>query len=158
VIFTIAATLTGGSKRTEEFATKHRKPCLHLPRHSSSYEPTALILQRFVEANGVLVLNAAGTRASKEPAIWKFAYETLENAFFLGASASRHARRTGRGIKCHLKNISYAPSGYKRRSLRAVRQPRSSPLEICLICRYKRRSFLPRKQIPDPAFENLCEV
>jgi hypothetical protein len=82
VIFTIAATLTGGSKRTEEFATKHRKPCLHLPRHSSSYEPTALILQRFVEANGVQVLNVAGTRASKEPDVWKFAYETLENAFF----------------------------------------------------------------------------
>jgi len=82
VIFTIAATLTGGSKRTEEFAKKHRKPCLHLPRHTSIYEPTALILHRFVEANGILVLNVAGTRGSKEPDVWQFAYETLEAAFF----------------------------------------------------------------------------
>ena len=82
VIFTIASTLTGGSKRTAEFAAKHRKPFLHLPRHSSSYEPPALVLQRFVEANNVAVLNVAGTRASKEPEVWKFAYETLEAAFF----------------------------------------------------------------------------
>ena len=82
VIFTIAPTLTGGSKRTAEFAAKHRKPWIHLPRHSSSYESTALILQRFVEEHGVQVLNVAGTRGSKEPDVWKFAYETLENAFF----------------------------------------------------------------------------
>ena len=84
VIFTIASTLTGGSKRTAEFAAKHHKPFLHLPRHSSSYEPPALILQRFVEDNCVRVLNVAGTRASKEPEVWKFAYETLEAAFFWG--------------------------------------------------------------------------
>ena len=81
VIFTIAPTLTGGSKRTAEFAAKHRKPCLHLPRHLSSYEP-ALVLQRFIEENSVQVLNVAGTRGSKEPDVWRFAYETLEAAFF----------------------------------------------------------------------------
>ena len=83
VIFTIAATLTGGSKRTEEFAAKHRKPCLHLPRQGGSYEPVQ-VLQRFVEANSVAVLNVAGTRGSKEPDVWKFAYEALEAAFFYG--------------------------------------------------------------------------
>ena len=82
VIFTIASTLTGGSKRTAEFAAKHCQPFLHLPRHSSSYEPPALILQRFIQENGVRVLNVAGTRASKEPDVWRFAYETLEAAFF----------------------------------------------------------------------------
>lgn len=82
VIFTIASTLSGGSKRTAEFAAKHRKPFLHLPGHSSNYDPPALILQRFIEKNGVRVLNVAGTRASKEPEVWRFAYETLEAAFF----------------------------------------------------------------------------
>ena len=82
VHYTNASTLTGGSKRTAEYATKHRKPCLHLPRHTSSYEPPALILQRFVEENSVQVLNVAGTRGSKEPDVWRFAYETLEAAFF----------------------------------------------------------------------------
>lgn len=82
VIFTLAPTLTGGSKRTAEFAEKHRKPFLHLPRHLSSYEPPALVLQRFVAQNSVRVLNVAGTRGSKEPDVWRFAYETLEAAFF----------------------------------------------------------------------------
>ena len=82
VIFTIASTLTGGSKRTAEFAAKHRKPWIHLPRHSSSYESPALVLQQFVEENSVRVLNVAGTRGSKEPEVWQFAYETLEAAFF----------------------------------------------------------------------------
>jgi hypothetical protein len=82
VIFTLAATLTGGSKRTAEFAEKHRKPWIHLARQEASYESPALMLQRFVEENGVQVLNVAGTRGSKEPDVWKFAYETLEAAFF----------------------------------------------------------------------------
>jgi hypothetical protein len=82
VIFTLAPTLTGGSKRTAEFAEKHRKHWIHLARRSSNYESPALMLQRFVEENGVQVLNVAGTRGSKEPDVWQFAYETLEAAFF----------------------------------------------------------------------------
>ena len=82
VIFTLAPTLTGGSKRTAEFAIKHRKPCLHLPKHSSSYGSPARLLQQFVEENSVQVLNVAGTRGSKEPDVWRFAYDTLEAAFF----------------------------------------------------------------------------
>jgi hypothetical protein len=82
VIFTIAPTLTGGSKRTAEFAEKNRKPWIHLAQRSSSHESPALMLQRFVEENGVQILNVAGTRGSKEPDVWQFAYETLEAAFF----------------------------------------------------------------------------
>lgn len=82
VIFTLSPTLTGGSKRTAEFAEKHRKPWIHLAQRSSSYESPALILQQFVEEHGVQILNVAGTRGSKEPDVWQFAYETLEAAFF----------------------------------------------------------------------------
>ena len=82
VIFTLASTLTGGSKRTAEFAEKHRKPWIHLAQRSANYESPTLMLQRFLEENGVQVLNVAGTRGSKEPDVWQFAYETLEAAFF----------------------------------------------------------------------------
>lgn len=85
VIFTMAGHLSGGSKRTAEFAAKHRKPCLHLPRHGGSHEPV-LTLQRFVEANNVAVLNVAGSRASKEPELWKWAFETLEAAVLHGSA------------------------------------------------------------------------
>ena len=35
VIFTIKATLTGGSRKTAEFAENHCKPCLHLSAETS---------------------------------------------------------------------------------------------------------------------------
>ena len=82
VIFTISGKLSGGSKRTAEFATKHRKPSIHLARQAATYQDPALILHRFAEENGVQVLNVAGTRASKEPDVGRFACETLQNAFF----------------------------------------------------------------------------
>jgi hypothetical protein len=82
VIFTITCELSGGSKRTAEFATKHQKPCIHVARRAATYEDPALILQRFVEENGIRILNVAGTRASKEPDVWRFTIETLEAAFF----------------------------------------------------------------------------
>jgi hypothetical protein len=82
VIFTIASKLSGGSKRTAEFAAKHRKPWIHLPRRASTYEDPALLLQRFVDEHEIRILNVAGTRGSKEPEVWRFAFETLEAAFF----------------------------------------------------------------------------
>jgi hypothetical protein len=82
VIFTISSQLSGGSKRTAEFAAKHRKPWVHLPQRAASYEDPALLLQRFVDENEIRVLNVAGTRGSKEPDIWRFTFETLEEAFF----------------------------------------------------------------------------
>jgi hypothetical protein len=81
VIFTLASQLSGGSKRTAEFAAKHRKPWIHLARQAATYEDPALILQRFVRDNSVGVLNVAGTRGSKEPDVWQFTYEALEVAF-----------------------------------------------------------------------------
>jgi hypothetical protein len=82
VIFTLSSQLSGGSKRTAEFAEKHRKPWIHLARQAATYEEPALVLQRFVQKHNARILNVAGTRASKEPDVWKFAYETLEAAFF----------------------------------------------------------------------------
>jgi hypothetical protein len=82
VIFTIARELSGGSMRTAVFAAKHRKPRIHLAQRALGYEDPALILQRFVEENGIRVLNVAGTRGSKEPDVWQFTFQTLEAAFF----------------------------------------------------------------------------
>jgi hypothetical protein len=82
VIFTLSSQLSGGSKRTAEFAEKHRKPWIHVSRQAASYEGPALVLQRFVQKHNARILNVAGTRASKEPEVWRFAYETLGATFF----------------------------------------------------------------------------
>jgi hypothetical protein len=78
-IISIAANLTGGSKRTTELARKHKKPCVHISkaRHGDAAES----LRRFIEKHGIKILNVAGSRASKEPEVAAFVREVLERAF-----------------------------------------------------------------------------
>jgi Circularly permutated YpsA SLOG family len=79
VIFTMGKELTGGSKRTAEFASKHGKPMMHL-YPGAGYGIEKLLVE-FVSQNSILTLNVAGTRGSKEPEVYRFALETLQAAF-----------------------------------------------------------------------------
>ena len=74
-IFTMRATLTGVSKLSAEFATKHGKPWLHLARAAGS-DPERR-LREFLDPHAVKVLNAAGSRASKEPEVAAFTAAVL---------------------------------------------------------------------------------
>ena len=66
VVFSIESTLTGGSKKTVEFARQHNKPCLHLCAADINIAES---LKAFVEEHSVKVLNVAGPRASNEPGV-----------------------------------------------------------------------------------------
>ena len=81
VVFTLSKEATGGSLRTINFSLKHKKPCLHLSPCSAGFAP-ALLLQRFVAEHGIKRLNVAGSRESKEPGVWKWTYQMIEDAFF----------------------------------------------------------------------------
>lgn len=83
VIFTMLPELTGGSKRTAGFAAKHRKPCLHLNARET-VENCAQRLTEFLHANRIRVLNVAGSRGSKEPAVGVFVRVVLEAAVTAG--------------------------------------------------------------------------
>ena len=78
VIFTLAAVLTGGSRRTAEFAARYSRPWLHL-HPATKVEPAAL-LANFLRQHGVRVLNVAGSRASKEPTVGDFVHIVLTAA------------------------------------------------------------------------------
>ena len=75
VLFSINVTLSGGSKRTMEFARKHGKPHLHL---CAGNDTSADNLRAFFECHDVKVLNAAGPRASTEPNIGQFVIALLD--------------------------------------------------------------------------------
>ena len=66
-IFSLAPTLTGGSKKTVAFTIKHRKPWIHIHR-GGPYEPADLLLH-FISDHRIKILNVARSRASKEPEI-----------------------------------------------------------------------------------------
>jgi hypothetical protein len=76
VLFSIDPILSGGSRKTVEFARKHNKPCLHL--HSRQRD-AAERFASFLEDNEVHMLNVAGPRASKEPNVAQFVRETLDS-------------------------------------------------------------------------------
>ena len=78
VLFSIQSALTGGSKKTVEFARKHKKPNLHL---CAAGKAAAEKLRAFVEEHRVKVLNVAGPRASKEPGVGEFVIKILGEAF-----------------------------------------------------------------------------
>jgi hypothetical protein len=78
--------LSGGSKKTAEFAGEHKKPCLHLCARDKS---VAERLKAFIEEHRVKILNVAGPRASKEPGLGEFVAGMLEEVF------GRMARVTG---------------------------------------------------------------
>jgi hypothetical protein len=86
VIFTIAAKLAGGSKRTADFAKKHGKPLLHVS-YAGSYECPGERLAAFVREQNIKKLNVAGSRGSKEPKVASFVKEALEEAFYPKAEA-----------------------------------------------------------------------
>jgi hypothetical protein len=75
VLFSIEPTLSGGSKKTMEFARKHKKPRLHL--HPGISE-AADKLRVFVQENSVKILNVAGPRASTEPKLGQFVMALLD--------------------------------------------------------------------------------
>jgi Circularly permutated YpsA SLOG family len=79
VIFSISAALTGGSRKTIDFAIKHNKPWLHL--HQGGVSPHVALL-KFIREHKVATLDVAGPRASKEPEVGGFVKTVLEASFF----------------------------------------------------------------------------
>jgi hypothetical protein len=69
IVFSIEPMLKGGSKKTIEFAKKHKRPVIHISRKTG--QPTEKLLE-FIRTNRIRILNVAGPRESKEPEIGEF--------------------------------------------------------------------------------------
>ncbi len=78
-VISIAAELTGGSAKTVRLAEKHGKPCVHLSKDRDGVKAPEL-LAKFIEQYRIKILNVAGPRASKEPAVGGFVGELLVKA------------------------------------------------------------------------------
>jgi len=78
VIFTMTEEMSGGSRRTANFAKKLGKPCFHFkPRVDPKY------LARFLARHQVVVLNIAGSRESGAAGIGEMVAKALEQALAL---------------------------------------------------------------------------
>jgi hypothetical protein len=75
VIFALEPVLTGGTRKTAEFARSLSKPLIVLT--SADGESATSMLCQWIAANAIQTLNVAGPRASKEPAVYTFASRVL---------------------------------------------------------------------------------
>ena len=78
VLFSLNPVLSGGSKKTIEFARKHKRPHMHLCAGDNVIPDK---LKTFSEEHHVQILNVAGPRASKEPGVAEFVMTVLDKAF-----------------------------------------------------------------------------
>lgn len=75
----IEGAITGGTKKTAEFARLHDKPCVFVVVSLDVINPTHLgMTLRFLAENQVRVLNVAGPRESKQPGIQEAARKFME--------------------------------------------------------------------------------
>ena len=72
--------LTGGSSLTRKVAKKHDRPWLHLDMDKLSVSDASKTTASWIGRNNVQVLNVAGSRASKDPEIYKTTVEILKTA------------------------------------------------------------------------------
>jgi len=94
VILSLAAALTGGSRRTAELARQYARPWLHLARDGPPCDGGQR-LRQFVREHEIRVLNVAGPRASAEPAVAEFVKAMLDVAFVLPARTGRASGEHG---------------------------------------------------------------
>ena len=76
--------LTGGSEYTREMALKHKRPWLHIDLNQKAAFQAANAINQWILQNEIEILNVAGPRASKDPDIYKDAFNILESAYYLG--------------------------------------------------------------------------
>ena len=70
--------LTGGSRLTQEFAENQKKPCLHIDLSEEMIYTAAFRIIECINEHRVEVINVAGPRASKDPAIYQKVLTTIE--------------------------------------------------------------------------------
>jgi hypothetical protein len=86
VVFTLAAKITGGSKKTVAFARGQDKPWIHLHRGLLAVSEK---LVNFLGKHGVRRLNIAGSRESEEPGIYDWVAEQIRKASDLAEKRER---------------------------------------------------------------------
>lgn len=88
VVFSISPTLTGGTKKTFFLANLRGKPVLRLAKDGGGRFPHLDLLE-FIERHHVKVMNVAGPRSSKEPEVYSFVKEVLQNALLTKPSPDK---------------------------------------------------------------------
>lgn len=76
--------LEGGTRQTMDYCVEHGKPFELVDATRAKPQEGAARLAAFVERHRIAVLNVAGPRASKQPAAYGYAHETIKRLLRAG--------------------------------------------------------------------------
>lgn len=76
--------LTGGSEYTREIAIRYSRPWLHIDLDRTIAFHAATAINKWILQKKIEILNVAGPRASKNPAIYPDTLNILESVYYLG--------------------------------------------------------------------------
>ena len=89
---------TLGSDLTRKMAIKHNKPNLHIDLNETSIFEAAEQIIQWVMENRIEVLNIAGSKASKDPKIYRAVFELLETVYYIAISEENVVAMRGIGM------------------------------------------------------------
>lgn len=75
--------LTGGSKLTWDLTVKRVKPCIHIDLKQTIEVQAAILLNEWIVGEKIEVLNVAGARVSKDPAIYDKVFHIIESVLLM---------------------------------------------------------------------------
>lgn len=75
--------LTGGSALTRKLAKQHKRPWIHIDPNKTQMFLAVSELYDWTISNNIEILNIAGSRASKDPKIYKDTFYIIEGAYLL---------------------------------------------------------------------------
>lgn len=81
--------LTGGSAYTQRMAKKHKRPCLHIDLKKFDVLPASLEILSWLGENSIKVLNVAGPKKSRDPAIYKMVGEVMTGLWLLSSNRNQ---------------------------------------------------------------------
>ncbi|MBT4364997.1 MAG: hypothetical protein HN737_05460 [Desulfobacterales bacterium] len=75
--------LSGGSKLTLDLAEKHNRSYLHIDLNNTNSFNASREINLWIRNNNIRILNVAGSRASKDPNIYKATMDVLEAVIYM---------------------------------------------------------------------------
>ena len=76
--------LTGGTEYTREMVIRHNRPWLLIDLDRTAAFHAATAINNWIQQKKIEILNVAGPRASKDPAIYQDTMNILESVYYLG--------------------------------------------------------------------------
>ena len=76
--------LTGGTEYTREMVIRHNRPWLLIDLDRTAAFHAASAINNWIQQKKIEILNVAGPRASKDPAIYQDTMNILESVYYLG--------------------------------------------------------------------------